>query len=147
MKLSIIKNNRELLRIKKYLDEVNLQFPNELNISNISEYAEKLNQNAEIYFLVNNDNKDIGMCAIYTNDYENKIIYISSISIKKEYLSKGLGQVLLDHIFTLKDKYNMDYIKLEVKKNNTKAINFYKKNGFQIITEKEDTYLMINKVK
>lgn len=41
----------------------------------------------------------------------------------------------------------MDYIKLEVKKNNTKAINFYKKNGFQIITEKEDTYLMINKVK
>ena len=147
MKLSIIKNNTDLLRIKKYLDEVNLQFPNELNISNISEYAEKLNQNAEIYFLVNSDNKDIGMCAIYTNDYENKIIYISSISIKKEYLSKGLGQVLLDHIFTLKDKYNMEYIKLEVKKNNTKAINFYKKNGFQIITEKEDTYLMINKVK
>lgn len=143
MKLSIIKNNTDLLRIKKYLDEVNLQFPNELNISNISEYAEKLNQNAEIYFLVNSDNKDIGMCAIYTNDYENKIIYISSISIKKEYLSKGLGQVLLDHIFTLKDKYNMDYIKLEVKKNNTKAINFYKKNGFLIDEEKLETYLMV----
>ena len=80
MKLSIIKNNTDLLRIKKYLDEVNLQFPNELNISNISEYAEKLNQNAEIYFLVNSDNKDIGMCAIYTNDYENKIIYKNSYS-------------------------------------------------------------------
>lgn len=143
MKLSIIKNNTDLLRIKKYLDEVNLQFPNELNISNISEYAEKLNQNAEIYFLVNNENQDIGMCAVYANDYENKIIYISSISIKKEYLSKGLGQVLLDHIFTLKDKYNMDYIKLEVKKNNTKAINFYKKNGFLIDEEKLETYLMV----
>lgn len=146
MKVSIVKNISELSRIKKYLDEVILQFPDELNISNISEYVEKLNQNAEIYFLVNK-NEDIGMCAIYSNDYENKIIYISSISIKKEYLSKGLGQVLLDYIFTLRNNYNMKYIKLEVKKNNIKAINFYKKNGFQIITEREDTYLMINKVK
>lgn len=142
MKVSIVKNISELSRIKKYLDEVSLQFPDKLNISNISEYAEKINQNAEIYFLVNND-IDIGMCAIYSNDYENKIIYISSISIKKDYLSKGLGQVLLDYIFTLKNNYNMKYIKLEVKKNNIKAINFYKKNGFQVIEEKLETYLMV----
>lgn len=142
MKVSIIKNNNEPLRIKKYLNEVNLQFEEKLNISNISEYVDKLNQNAEIYFLVNTINEDIGMCAIYANDYENKIIYISSISIKKEYLSKGLGQILLDYIFTLKDNYNMKYIKLEVKRNNIKAINFYKKNGFNVVEEKQKTYLM-----
>ena len=143
MNFMISKNDKnESNRIHKYLEEINLQFKEELNISNITEYARKLNENAEIYFLINDAHEDIGMCAIYANDNKNKIIYISSISIKKEYISKGLGQYLLNYVFKLKYDYKMNHIKLEVKKNNQKAISFYRKNGFIITEEKSESYLM-----
>lgn len=140
----IVKNDQDGLgKIREYLEYVNIQFSDELNIYDIKEYSQKLHQCAETYFLINKNNEYIGMCSIYVNDYENKVLYISTISLKKEYLSKGFGQILLNHILKLKDDYKMNFIKLEVKKNNQKAFNFYKKNGFHIFEEKSCSYIMI----
>lgn len=141
----IERNNKDgLQRIRNYLEYINIQFSNELNIYDIKNYSDKLFKFAETFFLINERNEDIGMCSIYINDDTNKILYISTISVKKEYLSNGLGQVLLNHIFEIKNKYKMNYIKLEVNKNNNQAIRFYKKNRFTIFEEKLYSFIMIS---
>ena len=58
---------------------------------------------------------------------------ILAIATVEEYRNKGLAQELLDKIKT-KDIF------LEVRKNNEKAINFYKKNNFKQISIRKGYY-------
>lgn len=58
---------------------------------------------------------------------------ILAIATVEEYRNKGIAQELLDKIKT-KDIF------LEVRKNNEKAINFYKKNNFKQISIRKGYY-------
>lgn len=78
-------------------------------------------------------------------------IDIINIVVKEDYQGKEIGTKLLNELFTMfKDvvKYH-----LEVKVSNEKAINLYKKLGFEVVSKRvkyyegEDGYLMIKEVK
>jgi putative acetyltransferase len=56
--------------------------------------------------------------------------YIAGLFVKKEYQRDGIGQKLLDYC---KSKYLL--LKLDVFIKNKNAVNFYCKNGFQILDE------------
>ena len=91
------------------------------------------------------DNKIIGVLS-YLLIYDR--VEIEYIVVDTEYKRKGIGSKLLNAV-------NLDNIKnitLEVRESNKEAINFYKNNGFDIVTirknyyNNEDGYLMIKKL-
>lgn len=62
--------------------------------------------------------------------------YIAGVFVKEEYQREGIGKKLIEYI---KPKYKQ--LKLDVYTKNENAINFYLKNNFKIVNEKnnEDT--------
>jgi ribosomal-protein-alanine N-acetyltransferase len=62
-----------------------------------------------------------------------------SIGVRKEYQGKSIAQKLLDYSFSIlndKKKYT-----LEVRSDNFRAINFYKRNGFKVVKILKSYYL------
>ena len=77
------------------------------------------------------DNDDIrGFISVINNDF------IGALFVKKNYQSQGIGKSLIDYAKNLYDN-----LSLAVYKENEKALEFYKKMGFKIISENinEDT--------
>ena len=77
------------------------------------------------------DNDDIrGFISIINNDF------IGALFVEKNYQSQGIGKSLRDYAKNLYDN-----LSLAVYKENEKALEFYKKMGFKIISENinEDT--------
>ena len=77
------------------------------------------------------DNDDIrGFISIINNDF------IGALFVEKNYQSQGIGKSLIDYAKNLYDN-----LSLAVYKENKKALEFYKKMGFKIISENinEDT--------
>ncbi|MGL4450352.1 MAG: N-acetyltransferase [Sarcina sp.] len=66
-----------------------------------------------------------------------KVNFIGAIFIDNDQRGKGIGSKLMNFV---KDKYNN--LLLEVYKDNNQSVNFYKKHGFEIISENlsEDTH-------
>lgn len=99
------------------------------SIKNLSEYALKLADNAEVF--VAKDKSILGFIAIYSNDMISKTGYITQIGVKSTAQSKGLGKKLMNISYFICKEKGMQKIKLEVRKNNLKAIKFYQKEGFE----------------
>ena len=77
------------------------------------------------------DNDDIrGFISIINNDF------IGALFVEKNYQGQGIGKSLIDYAKNLYDN-----LSLAVYKENEKALEFYKKMGFKIISENinEDT--------
>lgn len=93
------------------------------------------------------DNKIVGFISV-------SIIYerceINYIAVEKEYRRRGIAQKLFDYVIQ-NNEFNS--ISLEVRTDNTEAINFYLKNGFEKVSIRKnyygniDGYLMVKKVK
>ncbi len=105
--------------------------PSISSLVDIEEYSNKLYTFADLLILKNNG-LEIGICALYANNYENKIAYISSIGILPEYQGYGFGSKLVNAAFELVSQKGFLYVDLEVYKENIKAYKFYLKNGFEL---------------
>jgi len=111
---------------------------------NISQYAVKLYENAEI--LVEEENEIIkGLVAFYCNDTIDRIAYITLIVVFPKHEGMGIGRTLLNETFRVALSCNMKQIKLEVNKTN-KAVEFYKKYGFVTSQIKGDNLFMIKEL-
>jgi ribosomal protein S18 acetylase RimI-like enzyme len=75
-------------------------------------------------------------------------VEIDYIIVDKNYRKKGIGSLLLKQV----EKNKLNNITLEVRESNIDAINFYKKNGFEIVAIRknyygtENGYLMLKKL-
>lgn len=59
--------------------------------------------------------------------------YIAGIFVDKEYRSCGIGRQLLEHVKQIHDKLSLGvYIK------NSRAVDFYRREGFSIVSEAVD---------
>lgn len=63
---------------------------------------------------------------------KDSVHVIQSLYVSKEYQGKGVGTMLMNFIF---DKFGNVNYKLQVAVYNTKAINFYKKFGFEVVAD------------
>ena len=95
---------------------------------------ELTDQNSEFYFAKIED-KIIGYLKInfgasQTELKDNKALEIERIYVPKEYHGKKVGQILYDKAIEIANQNKSDYVWLGVWEENTRAINFYKKNGF-----------------
>ncbi len=103
----------------------------------INSFAEKLSENA-FFILCKSEKEVVGYIAFYEN-CETKIAYIPSICVRKTYRSKGVASQMLKFLVSQSPK-DINYIALEVRKNNNSAIRFYKRHGF---VAKEDRGIKI----
>jgi ribosomal protein S18 acetylase RimI-like enzyme len=117
-------NNSEK-NLEKYLTDgfSNEKLTNELN-----------NENSEFYFALL-ENNIIGYLKInfgtsQTELKDEKALEIERIYILKEFHGKKVGQFLYEKAIEIARQKNLLYVWLGVWEENTRAINFYKKNGF-----------------
>jgi len=71
------------------------------------------------------------------NDILSKILMLS---ISKQFQNKKIGSDLLKNFIRKISEEGIKFVELEVRTDNIKAINFYKKHGFKIRNEIKDFY-------
>ncbi|RNC86876.1 MAG: GNAT family N-acetyltransferase [Winogradskyella sp.] len=129
---------KDLIRL---LDSINSEFSGELIPVKIEHYANKLINNSKL-FLEYDGNSLIGFIAFYANNEEDKRGYLSMLAIDKNYRGKGVAQLLLSKAIIYLQNITFEYFDLDVLKSNSKAIEFYKKNGFDVQNENETHFQM-----
>jgi ribosomal protein S18 acetylase RimI-like enzyme len=95
----------------------------------ISEYAQKIASKAT-KFEAWSGNSLVGLVAVYCNNQENLIAYITSVSVMKEWLGNRIAARLMSQCVDHVRASSMQQISLEVASDNTPAIKLYEKNGF-----------------
>lgn len=105
----------------------------------VSEYAKKLSDNAW-FILCMEDDEIIGFTAYYLNQ-EGGFAYIPQIWVSDNHQRKGIGSCMLDEIIKAAPKF-VTSIRLEVRKNNYKAVSFYERSGFCVISCNGDKNLL-----
>ena len=117
-------------------------------------YKSKLYSGKQELLIIQCNNIDIGLVQIYKyNNYKKidkyKSIYEYDIFIGiKEYLSKGIGEIVVNLITDLiYTKYDADAIVLRPFKRNTRAIKCYNKCNYHLIDEYDDKDTLGNKEK
>jgi len=111
--------------MNKYLEE-------NLSLERLSSELE--NENSEFYFAFY-ENKVIGYLKLNFGDAQTDIkdknaLEIERIYVLQEFYGKKVGQLFYNKALQIAEEMSAEYIWLGVWENNSRAINFYKKNGF-----------------
>jgi len=132
--MTISQNKSSALDIENHLRRCDEFFiPNLASYINIEVYAEKLFKSATRYEIWKSYNL-ISLLAGYSN-YSQNVFYISNISVEKEFISKSYGKKLIEYLIQEIKLSGLNSIELEVFKKNRRAINFYFKNNFKVISQ------------
>lgn len=96
--------------------------------------AELKDKNSEFYFATL-DNNVIGYLKLnfgqsQTEFQDDNALEIERIYVSKEFHGKSVGQLLYNKAIEIARQKKADYVWLGVWEENTRAKNFYKKNGF-----------------
>lgn len=65
---------------------------------------------------------------------------LCNLIVLPEYVSKGVGYQLLQHCIAATQVLRITRMLLEVRQSNQRAIDFYKRNGFRIMSERKNYY-------
>lgn len=95
----------------------------------INAYASKL-VDKSIRFEAWADDTLIGLVAVYCNDMEKRIAYITSVSVLKQWRGKGIATHLLHQCLAHAQGVDMRQIRLETTGNNTNTNRLYERIGF-----------------
>lgn len=126
-------------RIYSFLKEIDeIMIPSLSSRVCIFEYASKLARLAESLYIFDGKG-DIASCSVYCN---SKVAFISSIAVKKEFLERGIGTLLITEVKKYVRTKGCEEIHLEVYAQNSVALSFYIKNGFIIFAENGDIKTM-----
>lgn len=79
----------------------------------------------------------IGLVAAYCNHQESRIAYITSVSVLRAWMGKGIAARLMGVCIEYAKASGMQQIGLEVTVQNAPAIKLYAKSGFVIGKEKK----------
>lgn len=123
-------NNSTLEDIKKHLYSCSDSFiPSLESYADISKYSQKI-FDFGIKFEAYNNNNLIGLIALYVDNQE-RTSFITNVSVDPDFQGNKIAENLLSScVGYLKENHYLE-ITLHVNKNNTKAINFYKKHNFK----------------
>lgn len=140
--MKIVIKKLEIEEILEYLDSNSEIFiPPLKNRVNLTEFATKINNNA-IHFCAIDNHKLIGFLASYFNQPQKEFGYITTISVTKEYQGMGVASKLINEVLSYAKMNHFRNIKLEVNKQNAKAIDFYVHKGFVVFETKGDSLFM-----
>jgi ribosomal protein S18 acetylase RimI-like enzyme len=132
-------SDREL---KKFILSTELYIPRPLTQRvNLNSFLNKLKCKANIVCAWKNK-KLGGVSLFYLKETENPVAFITYIAVIPEFWGEGLAGKLLNQTKQLAKNFNKKQVKLEVDKDNKRAIAFYKKQGFQIEKHMGSSFFM-----
>lgn len=108
----------------------------------ISDYANKIASKATRFEAWSRGTL-VGLVAAYCNDQESCIAYITSVSVVKEWMGKGIAAKLMQQCIDHATSIGMEKITLEVANNNSPAKRLYEKSGF-VESKAKPPYLSMN---
>lgn len=111
---------------------------------NAEDYLQKW-QNQAIFIAAKAGKEHLGYAIFYANNVRDKIAYISMIAVRPKYQGVHIGQRLLDECFRISKDCGMFLIRLEVRKDNQKALSLYRKNGFEYESEARSESIYMRK--
>jgi ribosomal protein S18 acetylase RimI-like enzyme len=76
------------------------------------------------------DDELIGLAAVYCNDFEQRIAFITNMSVLKASMGKGVATQLTAHCIEHAKRLGMRQLSLDVACDNARAVKLYKKMGF-----------------
>ena len=97
----------------------------------IDTYAHKIT-NKSMRFEAWDNEILVGLVAIYCNDSEHRIAYITSVSVLPEWQNKGIASQLIKQCVENVKSTSFELVELEVNSDNLAAIKSYEKNNFII---------------
>ncbi len=104
----------------------------------ILNYIDKcINENLKNYKIIKNNNKNCGVFGV--RDYEDGIL-LDEIYLLPKYRNMGIGSDIIKNEL---EKHKKVY--LFVYKDNIRAVNLYKKLGFDVFEDKNERFLMLYK--
>ncbi|MGN0005699.1 MAG: GNAT family N-acetyltransferase [Candidatus Gastranaerophilaceae bacterium] len=113
---------------------------------NIDDYLNKVFEFGKVYAAFDSDySRYCGFIAVYMNNFETKTAYISLLRIDPDYKRRHIGTELLSYSENQAKKVGMEFMRLEVKKSNYVAINFYEKNNYKFDNKESNTSLFMIK--
>ena len=125
-------NSASEIEIANFLKKCDAYFlPPLSNRVNIEDYARKIFQNA-MRFEARASEELLGLIAIYCNNQEPYNAYITSVSVLKERMGKGIAILLMKKCIDYSKALGIRMITLEVRSDNLNAIALYKKCQFFI---------------
>jgi ribosomal protein S18 acetylase RimI-like enzyme len=139
-----LKNNANTINffLEEILFEVDREFSPALSAkTDIVEYVDKITSRAVIIPLFD-QGRTAAFIAVYCNDYQTYIAYLTMLAVRKEYRSKGLGKLLVEAAIAYLKNLQFQKFRLEVLKSNDKARSLYDKLGFKVYQDKEDSLFM-----
>ena len=88
----------------------------------------------------------VGLLNAYLNDMENRIGFITNVSILEEFTRRGVASTLLKMCLEYASQYNFNRIWLEVAQANGPAIKLYSRAGFKVFAESGSNLLMEHEI-
>ena len=98
--------------------------------TDLASYAKKLFERS-VTFEAWNEDRLIGLIAAYLSADDIRSVFITNISVIKEFTGKGMASRLLRNCIAHCAKNDYFVINLEVNRNNSQAIGFYEKHQFK----------------
>ncbi len=114
-----------------YSEEEKIAFAE--NFTETSESIRESIQNRNVVCL-KNDNQIFGY-AIFRKK-NNETVWLSSLYVDPDQQGNGYGTILLKNVEQFTKENNCVVVALETHRDAVWAINFYKKNGYEIVNEK-----------
>jgi ribosomal protein S18 acetylase RimI-like enzyme len=110
----------------------------------LEEYAERLSTHAN-FVLAEEYEIIAGFLAYYTN-IEEGFAYIPQVWVSDNQQRKGIGGKMLN-VLIQNMPASLSSVRLEVRKNNDKAVSFYNKMGFKVLENSGRKILLAKNVK
>jgi ribosomal protein S18 acetylase RimI-like enzyme len=107
----------------------------------IADYGKKIAENC-VTFEAWEGTYLVGLIAAYFNDTKRITGFITSVSVLKEYVGRGVGHQLLEQCIDYARELEFREIKLEVFNKNNNAILFYQRAGFEEVDTRDDLLIM-----
>ena len=100
----------------------------------VNKYKTKLKEKIQDLYIIECDNKDIGLVQMYR--YDDTTYEYDLFIGEEEYLDKGIGTIIVNKVNDIiYNKYKVTSIILRPFKRNIRAIKCYEKCGFKQINE------------
>ena len=109
----------------------------------IDEYSEKLLENS-VQFTLRDKVDLIGLSPCYFNNIEEKVGYISSLTIKNGFRGKKLGSKMIKQISLYAKNRGFSTVLVKIHFDNEISHRFYLKNGFfDFIKDQENNFRLL----
>lgn len=107
------------------------------NTWSLKSYKNDISNQNSYYWIANIDEEIVGYIGILKVLDE---VQVTNITVDVKYRGLGVGNKLLKTSIDYSMKQNVKKLILEVRQSNIKAINLYKKFGFEILTIRKNYY-------